>query len=70
MTTREFYETKRCIVCQVRTRISLDKARLDRWTGGEHVQNVWPDKDADFRELLITGTHPACWDKMFEDADS
>lgn len=29
------------------------------------VDKVFPDESADVRELLITGTCPECWDKLF-----
>jgi len=30
---------------------------------GEFVQNVFPEMSPEDRELLISGTHPACWDR-------
>lgn len=59
------YETKACISCGLKSIIKLDEAKFQAWQQGEHVQNVWPEKSADERELLITGTHGTCWDKMF-----
>lgn len=47
----------------------LDPRKVKRWQGGEYVQNVWPEMDVDQRELLITGTHPACWNAMFPEED-
>lgn len=65
------YETKACVVCGEKSLIELDGKKYHRWTeGGEHVQNVWPEKTADERELLITGTHPDCWNNMFGGIDS
>lgn len=29
------------------------------------IQDIFPELSADARELLITGTCPACWRKMF-----
>lgn len=29
------------------------------------VDEVFPDEPTDVRELLITGTCPECWDKLF-----
>jgi hypothetical protein len=31
------------------------------------MQRALPGRDADFRELLMSGTHPECWDKMLAD---
>ena len=60
-----FYETKSCTVCHKTSKVALQKASFIRWRDGEHVQNVWPEMTPDERELLITGTHPKCWDEMF-----
>lgn len=58
-------ETRRCIHCGEKTMLALESGRLARLQAGEHVQNVWPEKPASWREMLITGTHPKCWDEMF-----
>jgi hypothetical protein len=44
----------------------LEDEKYRRWIAGELVQRVWPHMTPDDRELLITGTHPACWEKIFE----
>ncbi len=62
------YQTKPCPYCHHTSNIQLDEDKLQAWRQGEHVQNVWPEKSADNRELLITGTHPKCWDEMFGEA--
>jgi hypothetical protein len=33
------------------------------------IQDALPERDADFRELVKTGTHPECWDKMFPEEE-
>jgi hypothetical protein len=33
------------------------------------AQNAFPEMDADDREMLITGTHPACWDAIMGEED-
>lgn len=60
-------QTPRCQMCQQSTFIEVDVDRLQRFQAGEHIQLVWPDKPADWRELLLTGTHPKCWDDMWKD---
>ena len=64
------YTTRPCIVCDLPSTVELDIAKLTRWEGGEHVQNVWPERSPDERELLITGTHPACWTEIFKSEGS
>ncbi len=58
-------ETKTCIVCGEKSLVEITQGQLDRWEGGELIQRVFPEWTASRRELLITGTHPACWTKMF-----
>jgi hypothetical protein len=43
----------------------LDRQLVERWREGELIQDVFPDMSVNDREMLITGTHPACWDKLF-----
>ncbi len=62
-------ETPPCIVCKKTSLVDLESARFDRWQSGEHVQNVFPDQTPDERELLLTGTHPACWEEIFSGTD-
>ncbi len=49
--------------------VTLDNDKLARYKAGELVQRVWPEMSTDERELLITGTHPACWSAMFGGSD-
>ena len=39
--------------------------QLDRWTGGELIQNVFPDLSVDQREFLMTGITPEEWTQTF-----
>ena len=57
--------TKSCTVCGDYEVWSLDRELVNRWQGGENIQDVFPDMNEGDRELLISGTHPACWDKLF-----
>ncbi len=63
------YMTPLCIRCGQRSYVELDRDRLRCWQAGAHIQTVWPDKTPDERELLITGTHPECWDAMFPEEE-
>jgi hypothetical protein len=58
-------KTKTCSVCGEYEVWSLDRELVDRWQGGENIQRVFPDMSAGEREILITGIHPDCWDKLF-----
>jgi len=61
--------TKRCMYCKQTSRVELDTARLKAWRDGMLIQKAFPDMDADTREVLISGTHPGCWNRMFPPED-
>lgn len=63
------YQTPRCVVCHSYSEIKLDNEKFARWQGGELIQRVWPEKTPDERELIMTGTHPECWEQMFGSDD-
>ena len=65
MSLLETITTRQCIMCGESTTMDVNAVKLRRWRDGEHVQNVWPEWSPDKRELMITGTHPNCWDTMF-----
>jgi hypothetical protein len=46
--------------------IELDENAFRRWQAGDLIQRCFPDMDEDTREILITGTHPACFETIFE----
>lgn len=58
------YETDRCMVCGNSSIMLLDASGFLKWRSGEFVQWAFPDMSPDDREMLISGTHPQCWDKM------
>ena len=63
-------KTKTCTVCGEYEVWSLNRQAVESWQGGEYIQNAFPDMSIEDRELLISGTHPACWTKLFgEDND-
>jgi len=64
------YQTPPCPVCGLRSEMTIPAGSLARWRAGEYVQDVFPDMHADDRELLVSGTHPACWDSLFGEEES
>lgn len=58
-------KTKPCTVCGEYEVWSLDRQAVTRWQEGENIQSAFPDMNAEDREILISGTHPACWTKLF-----
>ena len=61
------FETNPCIVCGEPSALVLDDDKYDRLAYGESVQTVFADWSLERRELLITGTHPGCWNNMMEE---
>jgi hypothetical protein len=57
--------TKTCTLCGQYELWILDRTSVLAWQAGEYIQRAFPTMSAADREVLITGTHPACWDKLF-----
>jgi hypothetical protein len=65
------YQTRTCVVCGKSTIVELDTVKAEKWLRGSgHVQDIFPEMSKDDRELLISGTHPVCWNKLFPPDES
>jgi hypothetical protein len=64
--------TMPCKVCGNRSVLhDVDAMGYLLWTEiGENIQDALPELDADQRELLMTGTHAHCWEKMWGPDDA
>ena len=58
--------TRRCMVCGETGSVTVSSEGVRKWRQGALIQNALPDLDADQREQLTSGTHPACWGELFE----
>jgi len=56
--------TKACMVCNRKSRMTIERAGYEAWEAGTLIQHALPDLTNDERELLLTGTHPDCWDVL------
>lgn len=65
MSTTITFTTPACAVCRKTSDVELDAEKTRLWQSGAHIQDVWPHLTATDRELLISGTHPKCWDELF-----
>lgn len=36
-----------------------------KWRMGKLIQDAFPDKSPDEREVMISGTHPACFEMLY-----
>ena len=67
---RQVESPKVCTVCGKRAVLPVtskeDAVGLVRWAYRRvPVQTALPHWSADMREVLISGTHPACWTELF-----
>ena len=60
-------KTRPCAVCHMPAYVTdVDETGYLAWTEmGENIQDALPNLTADERELLMTGTHAHCWEKMW-----
>lgn len=58
-----------CVLCGKDSTLMVSKSGLGKWQRGEFIQRAFPDLTAGDRELLLTGTHQACWDEMWKEED-
>lgn len=57
--------TNICIVCGGRNIITVEADKYNLWRNKEYIQNVWPELAPGLREMMINGTHSACFEKLF-----
>jgi hypothetical protein len=62
-------KTANCMVCGTHSVLMLDTQAVREWRAGLHVQHAFPAMPAADREMLISGTHPACWTALFGDGE-
>lgn len=54
----------KCTMCGKRAELTLSTAGVHRYLGGMLVQLAFPELSSDDRELIVSGTHPECWDEL------
>lgn len=69
MTVAVLLNTKPCIHCGKKGSVMVSGEGYLAYINGAFVQDAFPDLALDLREQIISGTHPACWQKMFGDID-
>ena len=60
----EYYRNE-CYYCGEQNIILINIHDLTFWQSGEFIQDAFPYLNKDQRELVKTGIHPECWNKMF-----
>lgn len=65
---------KNCLVCGLGSIIEVDPDKWIKYVDGlkthksaatHGVQVLFPELSPGEREVIISGTHPECWDKLF-----
>ena len=58
----------KCLHCGEDNNIYVEPTDYLDWsTKARFVQSIWPTISAEEREIVISGTHPACWNEMWPD---
>lgn len=58
--------TRTCMHCNEETEFCLSEDEYQRLIiNNEYVQDVFPLLGKEDREVMISGTHPKCWNEMF-----
>lgn len=57
--------SKRCVLCGKVSMVEVPEAGYDKWQSGAMIQDAMPELSSDDRELLISGTDPECWNKLY-----
>ena len=61
-----YVQTNVCRHCKEVNSIIVDMEAFTQWrTGKLFIQDAFPHLSADDREVMISGTHIACWNEMF-----
>lgn len=62
--------TPPCFDCGEPSKIEVDSNAYRYWKNGELlIQDAFPGMSAPQRELLKSGTHPSCWERMFAEME-
>lgn len=61
--------TPMCMGCGKNSIIRAHWFQFVAWERGMLIQDAFPELNPAERELLKTGTHPECWDKMFSEEE-
>ena len=61
--------TMPCNVCSKDSTVYLTPQEWHRMTRGERLAEIFPNTPLGEIELMISGTHDACWDELYGDDD-
>lgn len=60
-----------CAYCNKEYSMPVFKKDLDTYNEGKHnIQDCFPYLSSGYRELLISGMCPECWDKLYSEEEN
>ncbi len=54
-----------CSMCGEAEVMNLNEEHVAKWRSGAYAQDAFPYLLPSEREMLISGTHPECWERLF-----
>lgn len=58
-------KSKGCLGCGEPSMLKMRRSQFEAYRDGAFVQVAFADWTPEQRELVVSGTHPACWTTMF-----
>ena len=68
----KFYDAviKKCMHCKCVTFFKITKEQYEGWFENRtYIEVLFPNLNPQMREMMISGTHPECWNEMFGECD-
>lgn len=56
-----------CFVCKRDGMVTMLRTSFEAMRSGRLIQDACPDLGPEAREQVISGTHPRCWDSLWEE---
>lgn len=60
------YSTRECLHCGKPGFINVEETELFAWLTGTPAQEAFKSLPVEAREQIISGTHPKCWEEIFQ----
>lgn len=65
----EYVVTKTCYVCGKIGFVLVSRSGMELFERGAYVQMAFAEMEASLREQMISGTHPECWDALYNNME-
>lgn len=61
---------RNCMLCMKPSSVDVPRSVLVKMSSGQDIQSAWPDSTPAQREIVITGTHDACFEAMTAESEA